>query len=174
MFLSRVVAFALAVLLVAVLVPKLGSTDRPDGAAMPADVAPSPRPAPAEPANPRRVALDADRSGHFLADVVINGRSVAMMVDTGATTVALSETTARRLGITPARADFTMPVSTANGLVMVAPVFLDEVKVGGISLRDVAATVAPGNTLGIDLLGMSFLGRLSRFEISGDRLVLYR
>lgn len=169
MFLSRVVAFAVAVAVVAVLVPKLGFTVRPD------DARPAPAAAaPAAPADPRRVTFDADRSGHFLAQAVINGHSVAMMVDTGATTVALSEATARRLGIRPARGDFTLPVSTANGVVMVAPVRLDEVKVGGIGIRDVAATVAPGDALGVDLLGMSFLGRLSRFEIAGGQLVLHR
>lgn len=97
-----------------------------------------------------------------------------MMVDTGATTVALTEATARRLGIRPARTDFRYPVATANGTVMVALVELGDVRVGGITVRDVAATVVPGDALRTNLLGMSFLGRLSRFEMAGDQLVLHR
>ena len=97
-----------------------------------------------------------------------------MMVDTGATTVALTEATARRLGIRPARSDYRYPVSTANGVVMVALVTLDEVKVGGIGIRDVEATVIPGDALATNLLDMSFLARLSRFEMAGSQLVLHR
>ncbi len=57
---------------------------------------------------------------------------------------------------------------------MVAMVELAEVRVGGITVRDVAATVVPGDALRTNLLGMSFLGRLSRFEMAGDQLVLHR
>ncbi|HMN84818.1 MAG TPA: TIGR02281 family clan AA aspartic protease [Bauldia sp.] len=72
------------------------------------------------------------------------------------------------------RSDFRYAVSTANGTVMVAMVELAEVRVGGITVRDVAATVVPGDALRTNLLGMSFLGRLSRFEMAGDQLVLHR
>ncbi|KAB2876978.1 MAG: TIGR02281 family clan AA aspartic protease [Bauldia sp.] len=166
---SRVMIFAVAMAVVAMLVPKLGLDRRP------AEPAPAPVAAVRKaPADPRRVALDADRGGHFLAEAVINGRSVTVMVDTGATLVALTEETARRLGIRPAVSDFTIPIATANGTIRVAPVTLDEVKVGGIRVRDVAATVVPGDALGVNLLGMSFLGRLSHFEIADRQLVLVR
>ena len=166
---SRVMIFAVAMAVVAMLVPKLGLYRRP------AELAPAPVAAVRKaPADPRRVALDADRGGHFLAEAVINGRSVTVMVDTGATLVALTEETARRLGIRPAVSDFTIPIATANGTIRVAPVTLDEVKVGGIRVRDVAATVVPGDALGVNLLGMSFLGRLSHFEIADRQLVLVR
>ena len=175
MFLSRVMMFAAAVIVVAVVFPKLGFTGRP--APVVADVESQPVTGPAPPpapASPRRVAFDADRSGHFIVPAVIDGRSLDMMVDTGATTIALTEATARRLGIRPARSDFRYAVSTANGTVMVAMVELAEVRVGGITVRDVAATVVPGDALRTNLLGMSFLGRLSRFEMAGDQLVLHR
>ena len=49
---------------------------------------------------------------------------------------------------------------------------LDEVRLGNVALRDVTAVIVPGNALPVDLLGMSFLGRLSKFEIAGGQLVL--
>jgi aspartyl protease family protein len=129
-------------------------------------------PEPDTPLTPRTVILDADRRGHFLTPVEVNGRDLEAMVDTGATIVALNEATAVRLGILPPRSAFTEPVSTVNGLVKVAPVVLSEVRVRGIALRDVPAIVVPGTLLETNLLGMSFLGKLSRFEVSGGRLVL--
>ena len=172
--LPRLIVFAVVIAVLAVLFPKLGLGLRP------ADPAP-PEPAPAvtttrraAPADPRRVALDADRGGHFLVEAVINGRNVRVVVDTGATLVALNEATARRLGIKLARSDFTIPISTANGTIRAAPVRLSEVRIGGIAVRDVAATVVPGDALSVNLLGMSFLSRLSRFEIAGGQLVLFR
>ena len=93
----------------------------------------------------------ADSSGHFLVEARIKGRVVSAMVDTGATTVALSEATARRLGIFPARAAFNRQVATANGIVEAASVTLPDVRVGNIVVRNVEALVIPGESLGIDL-----------------------
>jgi len=137
---------------------------------------PVPRDAPAslrETLNSRRMILEADRLGHFLVEASVNGRDIQAMVDTGASTVALNAESARRLGINPARSAFTAPISTANGIVAAAPVILAEVKVGGIRVRNVAAVVVPDGLLQVNLLGMSFLSRLSKFELSGPRLVLY-
>lgn len=120
----------------------------------------------------RRVAMEADERGHFLGNAVINGRSIEVMVDTGATVVAINAETARRLGIRPSKRDFTISVSTANGTIDAAAVELAEIKLGGIVVRNVAAAVIPGDALPVNLLGMSFLTRLSKFELSGDRLVL--
>lgn len=115
----------------------------------------------------RRLALKADPQGHFLANAVVNGRSIEVMVDTGATVVAINAATARRLGIFLTRRDFTIPISTANGTISAAPVKLAEVKLGGISVRNVEAAVLPGEVLPVNLLGMSFLKRLSKFELAG-------
>lgn len=138
-------------------------------AELPVARSPSSRP----PLSPRSVALAADARGHFLADAQVNGRHVEVMVDTGATIVALNEATAGRLGISPPRSAFTEPVSTVNGMVKVAPVTLAEVRLRGIVLRDVPAIVVPGALLDTNLLGMSFLGKLSRFEVSAGQLVLF-
>lgn len=120
----------------------------------------------------RRVAIDADPRGHFLVDAKVNGRSVEAVVDTGATTVALTAETARRLGIRLSASDYRAPISTANGVVSAAPVILAEIRLGSITVRDVTAMVVPGNALEVNLLGMSFLSRLTRFESSGGRMVL--
>ena len=106
------------------------------------------------------------------ADAIIDGRTVQVMVDTGATTVALTDRTARRLGIYPSPAAYTERLATANGVIMAARVTLDEVRLGNVVLRDVTAVIVPGNALPVDLLGMSFLGRLSKFEIASGQLVL--
>jgi aspartyl protease family protein len=130
-----------------------------------------PAAAPTRPST-HRVALRADARGHYTATATVNGRSVPVMVDTGATAVALSADSARSLGIRPPPSAFRLPVSTANGVVAAAPVTLREVRIGGVSVRNVEAIVVPGDALGINLLGMTFLSRLSRFEVADGQLVL--
>ncbi|MCB1488429.1 MAG: TIGR02281 family clan AA aspartic protease [Bauldia sp.] len=122
--------------------------------------------------NSRRMILEADQRGHFLVDASVNGRAIEAMVDTGASTVALNAETARRLGVNPPIRTYTIPVSTANGTVRAAGVSLSEVRLGGIRLHNVEAMVLPDGLLATNLLGMSFLGRLSKFELSGSRLIL--
>jgi aspartyl protease family protein len=95
-----------------------------------------------------------------------------MMVDTGATGVVLSREDARRIGINPQPSEFTARTSTANGVVAVAPIVLNEVTVGEILMRDVPALVHPDSRFQGSLLGMSFLSRLSQFEVSRGRLIL--
>jgi aspartyl protease family protein len=72
----------------------------------------------------------------------------------------------------PLPADYTATVSTANGKVKAAPVKLDRVEVGGITVYDVPALVLPDDILGKNLLGMAFLSRLKRYEVAGGRLVM--
>jgi aspartyl protease family protein len=178
--LARLAVFAGIIVALAVLTPKLvpglvGGVDRePDEvvvekppAVAEVEVAVAPRRE-----FPRQVTLASDRRGHFLTAARINGRSVDVMVDTGASIVAIDAETARRLGVSPSKRDFTTTIGTANGDVRVAPVMLREVKVGNIAVRNVEAAVVPGDVLGINLLGMSFLRRLSGFEIADDELVL--
>ncbi|MHA1158388.1 MAG: retropepsin-like aspartic protease family protein [Alphaproteobacteria bacterium] len=120
----------------------------------------------------RRLVVEADRSGHFSVEALVSGRRVDLMVDTGATLVALNAATAQRLGLRVREADYRKAISTANGVVRAAPVVLSELRVGGIRVRDVDAVVIAGEALPINLLGMSFLGRLSQFEMARGRLVL--
>jgi aspartyl protease family protein len=146
------------------LIPRLGETS----AEFEARIRGLPRPPPA--ASP--VTILADASGHFFVQAAINGTQIRMMVDTGATGVVLSREDARRIGIIPQPSDFTVQTSTANGIVPVAPIVLKEVAVGKILVRDVRAIVHPDVRYQDSLLGMSFLSRLSQFEVSGGRLIL--
>jgi len=120
----------------------------------------------------REVRLRADDRGHFVVDASINERPVTLMADTGATLVVLTYEDAERLGLSPRSLDFSGRVQTANGVARVAPVTLDRLRVDDITLRDVTAAVADKGALPVNLLGMSFLGRLTRFEMQGRQLVL--
>ena len=110
--------------------------------------------------------------GHFQVDAQINGGTVAMLVDTGASAVVLSYADAERLGLQPETLDFNQMVSTANGTALAAPVRLDSLTIGPIERRNVRAMVAGSGRLEQSLLGMSFLGTLGSLEIRGDELRL--
>jgi aspartyl protease family protein len=184
--LGRLVIFAGVVAFLAVLVPKVAPTlvadiaddagpevaAETDEASLPVVLPPLDEPAPKKREIRRQVALAADARGHFVTTARINGQKVVVLVDTGATSVAISAETAQRLGIYLTKSDFTGRVRTANGVVAVAPVKLREVSLGNVTVRNVEAAVSPGDTLGVNLLGMSFLGRLSKFEVNGGELVL--
>ncbi len=119
-----------------------------------------------------RVELTSDRRGHFVVEAQINGRSIEVMVDTGATTVAMSFEDAERAGIYVGPADFTQAASTANGMSRIAPVKIDSISIGGITVHDVRGAVVERGKLSGTLLGMTFLSRLSRAELSRGKLVL--
>jgi len=126
----------------------------------------------AKPAFSGEVRLKADRRGHFACTGDVDGRPVTFMADTGASIIARTYEDARRAGLSPASLDFSARVSTANGIAKVAPVVLSRVRVGTITLRDVRAAVAEKGALDVNLLGMSFLGRLASFNLRGDELIL--
>jgi aspartyl protease family protein len=118
------------------------------------------------------VTLRQDARGHFTANLQINGSRIPMLVDTGASVIALSSEDANRAGVFPNANDFRIPVNTANGTIKAAPVRLREVQIDRIVVRDVEAVVMPAGRLNGSLLGMSFLKRLSSFNIAGGTLVL--
>jgi aspartyl protease family protein len=118
------------------------------------------------------VEIEAADNGHFNAEVEINGRAVEVMIDTGATMVALSYEDAERAGLLLNDSDFTSAVSTANGMARVAPVTLDRVSIGDITVRNVPAAVTERGRMRTSLLGMSFLRKLSRFDMRSGRLVM--
>lgn len=119
----------------------------------------------------RRVTLKADSRGHFQAQASINGRAVPVMVDTGATSVALRYEDAGALGVRPLMpTDYTVPIATANGTARAARVTLAEVRVGDVRVKNVEALVMPERALGTNLLGMSFIRRLKNVELAGGRL----
>jgi aspartyl protease family protein len=130
-------------------------------------------PGPREPVSSgRSLMAERERDGHFHIDSRINGRFVGVLVDTGASMVVLRETDAANAGIRPRMSEYTATVSTANGKVKGAPTTLDRVELGGITVYDVPALVLPDEVLSTNLLGMSFLSRLRRYEVADGRLVL--
>ena len=109
--------------------------------------------------------------GHYWAQARIEGRAVRVLVDTGASVVALTRADALRLGVDPEPADFTGRVQTASGVVRAAPVQLKSVSVAGARVDEVEALVVEQG-LEYSLLGMSYLGRLSAFEATPVGLTL--
>lgn len=120
------------------------------------------------------VSLKADRDGHFRVDATVGGRKVPMLVDTGATVVALSYETGQSLGLIAGGDRFDATVSTANGTVGAKRVMLRDVRIGSVRVEDVAAVVMSPGAMDGALLGMSFLGRLRRLETARDRLTMER
>ncbi|MCF3639897.1 TIGR02281 family clan AA aspartic protease [Rhizobium sp. TRM95111] len=110
--------------------------------------------------------------GHFAADVAVDGVSLRMLVDTGASTVVLSHDDALRIGIDAEALTYSIPVMTANGRTMAAPVTLRQVAIGPIVRDNIRAMVAQDGNLDESLLGMSFLGTLGSLEMAGDELRL--
>lgn len=120
-------------------------------------------------AGPAQLSKSAD--GHYWADAMIEGRPVRVMVDTGASVVALTRNDALRLGLKLTPDDFSGKVITASGEVRAAPVELSAVAVGGARVERVQALVVEEG-LPHSLLGMSYLGRLSAFTATPTSLTL--
>jgi aspartyl protease family protein len=94
------------------------------------------------------------------------------MIDTGATTIALTAEAAAELGIHPTPNEYTVTIRTANGTGRAAPVELGAVEIEDITVHNVTALVMSEGALSDNLLGMSFLSRLHRWEFADGRLVL--
>jgi aspartyl protease family protein len=177
-----IIIFAIAALLLAGMAPryleKAGAPVQPaSGAATPAQpaarAAALPQPVRASvSAGPRSIVLSPNAYGHFKVEGTVDGRHLEFMVDTGASYVALRARDAARLGIHPAQRDYTGRSNTANGIARFAPVKLDMVEIGGVTVRNVQAVVMADEGLGENLLGMSFLSRLRRYEYREGRMVL--
>jgi len=113
------------------------------------------------------VVLKRGTDGHYRAEALINGTKVDVLVDTGATGVAISQRVADQLGLSSRTA---IRTSTANGDTVAYMARLETVKLGGVEAKDVAAVIAPG--LGGDvLLGMSFLGRMDVRLFKGEMTI---
>jgi aspartyl protease family protein len=124
------------------------------------------------PSQGRSTRIAADERGHFIAKARLNGRPVDVLVDTGATLVAINESTARRIGLKLSATDFKYKVNTANGQTLAAAAVIGEIEIGRVIARDVQASVLKDSALEGILLGMSFLGKLKRVEVTGGTLML--
>jgi aspartyl protease family protein len=116
--------------------------------------------------------LTAGSHGHFFTNASINNRPVDVMVDTGASAVALSHEDAQRIGLKPRNLKFDIKVSTANGEGKAARVLLREVEIGSVRVQNVEGLVLQEGALKGTLLGMSFLGRLRSFSVEDGKLIL--
>src|SRR6478752_5650546 len=120
----------------------------------------------------RSLSIPRDARGHFQTNGRIDGQRVNFMVDTGASLVALNEKSAARFGLRPSRSDYNATVTTANGTIKAARSRIAMIELGGLVVRDVDAVVLPDEALSENLLGLSFLSKLKRFEYANGRLVL--
>ena len=120
----------------------------------------------------RSISIPRDARGHFETEGRIEGQRIAFMVDTGASVVALNETSAARFGVRPSPRDYNATVTTANGTIKAARTQLAMIEIGGLIVRDVDAMVLPDEALSENLLGLSFLSKLRRFEYANGKMVL--
>ncbi len=167
----NVLFFAIVALALGAFVPRYYMSASPGGpaagatpsAAVAADAATS--------SNSRSMTIRRGENGHFNVAGAIDGRRMDFLVDTGASSIVLRESDAARLGIHPTARDYSAVSSTANGLVRVAPVELNRVEVGPLTVYNVRALILPDKSVAQNLLGMSFLSRV-RWEQQNGRLVL--
>jgi aspartyl protease family protein len=174
--LKNALIFAIAALTIAFAAPSfidgLSGRAAPDS---PSPVAPPPA-ALATTANPgpdyRAASIAADAGGQYRARALIEGQDVDVMIDTGATVVALTSETAARLGVALDSSRPRWRMNTANGVALASPVTLRSVSLGAIYMDDVQAVVMPPGASSINLLGASFLKRLVSVEQRDGMLVL--
>jgi aspartyl protease family protein len=112
------------------------------------------------------------RSGEFRIGAHVNDARLAMILDTGASAVVLTQEAAKAAGLPLEVLNYDVTVETANGRTRAAAVTLDRLAVGSIVERAVPALIAQPGQLRTNLLGMSFLNRLQSWEVRGDKLVL--
>jgi aspartyl protease family protein len=154
------------------------------GAMIVAIFSPRPQPAPAVPGNETAapapavqqkmtgdLTLQRAPDGHFYTDAQVNGTTIRFLVDTGASSVALSRADAQRIGLSFGSSDFTETGEGAGGSIALKPVVLDRVTVGSMDATHVEGVIVDGD-MGISLLGQSWLKRVGTVSISDDRMVL--
>jgi clan AA aspartic protease (TIGR02281 family) len=120
--------------------------------------------------SPRSLVYLANKDGDFVLNLNVNGTPTKFLLDTGATTVALSLADALAAGMNRDELVFEARAETANGVARAAPVKLHEIRLGGFSVRDLPAVVIEG--LDVSLLGMSLLRRFQSFEMRSDKVTI--
>jgi clan AA aspartic protease (TIGR02281 family) len=121
----------------------------------------------------RAVRIARGPSGEFALQAKINGVNAPMVIDTGATSVVLTYETARAAGLPLELLEYDVDVETAGGHTRAARLTLDRLAIGKLVERSVPALVVPRGQMRTNLLGMSFLDRLERWEVRADRLMLH-
>lgn len=134
----------------------------------------APSPYSAEPAttlSANSAQLRLENDGHYWASANVDGAHVRFMVDTGASTVALTYRDAQRIGLNPDRLDYRWTIRTAGGEVKGASVLLNSIQIGRVEVENVEAMVLRDG-LNQSLLGMSFLSELESYEFRRGNLIL--
>jgi aspartyl protease family protein len=123
-------------------------------------------------AHGRTVEIARTSAGEFQIATEVNGARVAMVLDTGASSVMLTRDAAIAAGLPLEMLKYTVPIETANGRTQAAAATIDRIAIGGIVERSVPALIAQPGQLKESLLGMSFLTRLQSWEVRGDHVVM--
>lgn len=124
-------------------------------------------------ADENRIVVPRSPNGHYFIDTTVNGAPVRFVLDTGATSVVLTKADAAAAGLDPDDLQYFSRAMTANGEVRTAPVRLDTVTLGSVTDEHVNAVVNEGE-MSQSLMGMTYLQRWGKIEISGDTLTLIR
>jgi aspartyl protease family protein len=119
----------------------------------------------------REMMIAADPHGQYATEALVNGLPVSMLIDTGASEVSISASTAARLGIVPGPGP-KWRIRTANGESIASPVTLETVSFGGLYMKDVQALILAPEAGDVNLLGASFLRRLVSFEQRNGMMIL--
>jgi len=167
-----VISFAAFALVASLVVPKYAAQMHPSHAASTAMAASPEQQTASLSSDSHSVVIPPGPNGHFEVAGEVDGRRLDFMVDTGASVIALTARDAASLGIHPAESEYRALVRTANGTVRAAPVTLDRVEIEDIVEYDVGAMVLPDGALSDNLLGLTFLSKLRKFEYSDGKLVL--
>ncbi len=130
------------------------------------------RPVTVSDGNGQAVLIRKSLNGHFEAAGEVNGEPVSFLIDTGATSIALSHDDALRIGFTEDELSYTLAINTANGQARAAPVRLDTVTIGSVVRSGLRAMVAEPGRLDQSLLGMNFISSLTAFEMRRDEVIL--
>lgn len=118
------------------------------------------------------VSIGQSANGHYEVNALVNDQRVKFMIDTGASTIVLTQADAAKAGIDISTLSYTIPVSTANGRTMAALVRLQEIKIGNITRQNLRALVAQEGQLEGSLLGMNFMNSLSGYTVQRDQLIM--
>ena len=120
----------------------------------------------------RRTVIKPGAGGHYFAQAHFENKTVRVIIDTGASLVALTADDARRLGFKPRKSDYNVKVNTASGVALYARSRVGSIRIGQVDVKNVDVLIAPKGALDITLMGMSYLRKLKTFKIERGRLIL--
>lgn len=140
------------------------------GIAWPSADRPAVAPAAASDGSRQETVLEREGNGHFYVHAKVNGELVRFLVDTGASSVALTAEDARRVGLQFSPSEFTYVGEGAAGPIQGKLVMLDTVEIDGKKVENVSGAILEGSEL--SLLGQSYLSRMGEVQMRGDYMVL--